>query len=877
MVDVAGLPENLQLKIMGLVVGPPPVAPAAPAPPAAAAAPADADCADADCAGLLSRYAAHGYGWQDGFVAPSTTAELRRLCESAAPALTQAGVSSKDTHRTDQAARGDSTAWVPLRAPPRPRVVRVGVLGSTRGSSLQPILDALGAAELGGIEISLVISNKKDAGILQRAAQHGLPWRHVPCKKGTPRAEYDAVVTSHLEAAGCEMLLLIGFMRIVSPEFCARWDHRALNVHPSLLPAHAGGMDLEVHQAVVDAKEASSGCTVHFVEAEVDGGAICVQKSCPVLPDDTAETLKARVQPLEGPALIEATLKVAQFCRDADAPPADAAPAEAEAAAPTEAAAAVAAVAASSAWGELSGAVASLVDAHNAAAAARGGERLRLPDKLMVAHYPAGARYVAHADASLSVPHRRLAAILYLNEGWEAAHGGQLSLTPPGSGGAAVEVAPHGGRLLAFHAALTHEVLETARPRWAITAFLSAEAPSALPPPPPNPLPPPPAGPAPPPDVCAADAGAATIFVSIAAYRDPEAPHTIADLFAKAAHPSRIFVGACFQCGDGDDDAACVDLSGLKPEWAANVRTLRLHWKEARGPAWARALIQAKLYSGEGYVLQIDSHSRAAAGWDASLLDMLKRCGSPRPVLSTYPLPYEDAGAAAALSDETRPTLLCTQPAAKAYDADGMLRFRARLLSRPPVAPVAGAFWAAGFSFSPASVIADAPYDPHLPFLFFGEEVSMAARMWTRGYDLYAPDAPVLYHRYERNYRSTFWEGAATLDDAAALKVASQARVRRLLAGEPLVPPPPPADASSTAAAVPATVPSEYAALWPAADAAVWGLGAVRTLAEYEAMSGVSFAKKAVAGRAERGGLRKDEFYDRFADLEAMLAARDAA
>ena len=93
----------------------------------------------------------------------------------------------------------------------------------------------------------------------------------MPCKKGTPRAEYDAVVTSHLEAAGCEMLLLIGFMRIVSPEFCSRWDHRALNVHPSLLPAHAGGMDLEVHQAVVDAKEASSGCTVHFVEAEVDG------------------------------------------------------------------------------------------------------------------------------------------------------------------------------------------------------------------------------------------------------------------------------------------------------------------------------------------------------------------------------------------------------------------------------------------------------------------------------------------------------------------------------------------------------------------------------------------------------------------------------
>ena len=201
-----------------------------------------------------------------------------------------------------------------------------------------------------------MISNKKDApGILQRAAQHGLPWRHVPCKKGTPRAEYDAVVTSHLEAAGCEMLLLIGFMRIVAPEFCARWDRRALNVHPSLLPAHAGGMDLEVHQAVVDAKEASSGCTVHFVEAEVDGGAICVQKSCPVLPDDTAETLKARVQPSRDPP----SSRPRSRWRSSAATPTrrrptrrrrPTAPAEAEAATPTEAAAAVAAVAASSAW-----------------------------------------------------------------------------------------------------------------------------------------------------------------------------------------------------------------------------------------------------------------------------------------------------------------------------------------------------------------------------------------------------------------------------------------------------------------------------------------------------------------------------------------------
>ena len=254
---------------------------------------------------------------------------------------------------------------------------------------------------------------------------------------------------------------------------------------------------------------------------------------------------------------------------------------------------------------------------------------------------------------------------------------------------------------------------------------------------------------------------------------------------------------------------------------------------------------------------------------------MLKRCGSPRPVLSTYPLPYEDAGAAAALSDETRPTLLCTQPAAKAYDADGMLRFRARLLSRPPVAPVAGAFWAAG-SLLARERDRRRAYDPHLPFLFFGEEVSMAVRMWTRG---------TTCTRRTRPSSTTATSGTT----ARPLGGRGDARRRRRAQGGVAGARAPPARRRTAGAAAAArrrvvdgrrrsaTVPSEYAALWPAADAAVWGLGAVRTLAEYEAMSGVSFAKKAVAGRAERGGLRKDEFYDRFADLEAMLAARDAA
>lgn len=191
------------------------------------------------------------------------------------------------------------------------RLVRVGVLGSTRGSSLQPVLRALASGALRGVEIALIVSNKSDAGILQRAQLHGIPSVHLPLGKSASgqkrnRDEYDAEVTKVLQASGCDVVLCCGWMRILSASFCERWHRRCMNVHPSLLPKHAGGMDLQVHQAVLDARETESGCTVHLVEAVVDGGAIVVQKRCAVLPSDSAQSLKERVQALEGIALCEA-------------------------------------------------------------------------------------------------------------------------------------------------------------------------------------------------------------------------------------------------------------------------------------------------------------------------------------------------------------------------------------------------------------------------------------------------------------------------------------------------------------------------------------------------------------------------------------------
>jgi hypothetical protein len=114
-------------------------------------------------------------------------------------------------------------------------------------------------------------------------------------------------VSAALAESGVELVLLIGYMRNVSPSFVKRWKYRCLNVHPSLLPEFAGGMDTDVHAAIIAAGRQTTGCTVHFVENAVDEGQIVLQKTCSVDPvKDTPEVLKARVQLLEGEALIEA-------------------------------------------------------------------------------------------------------------------------------------------------------------------------------------------------------------------------------------------------------------------------------------------------------------------------------------------------------------------------------------------------------------------------------------------------------------------------------------------------------------------------------------------------------------------------------------------
>ena len=112
-------------------------------------------------------------------------------------------------------------------------------------------------------------------------------------------------MTSTLKEHNVDLILLIGFMRILSSTFCKNWSGKILNVHPSLLPKYAGGMDTNVHEEVLKNNDEETGCTIHLVTDEVDGGPIIIQKKCKVDSNDTIDSLKSKVQSLEGEAFLE--------------------------------------------------------------------------------------------------------------------------------------------------------------------------------------------------------------------------------------------------------------------------------------------------------------------------------------------------------------------------------------------------------------------------------------------------------------------------------------------------------------------------------------------------------------------------------------------
>ncbi|CAK0852478.1 unnamed protein product [Prorocentrum cordatum] len=212
------------------------------------------------------------------------------------------------------------------------------------------------------------------------------------------------------------------------------------------------------------------------------------------------------------------------------------------------------------------------------------------------------------------------------------------------------------------------------------------------------------------------------------------------------------------------------------------------------GTFWSKTLASPRLrclrvgtrFAGEDFVLQLDSHYRMAEGWDEELVSQLRLCASPKPILTTYPSSYtlpEDycpgGPDRARLNPQTHPIVMCAR---EFGEADGFLRsggkavFAERLGATPP----ASLFWAAGFAFCSSAVLEEVPYDPGLEDLFFGEEPCMAARLWTSGWDFFAPTRVLGYHLWTRSHRPVFREHAG--EERRRREASSQARARRLLA-----------------------------------------------------------------------------------------------
>jgi hypothetical protein len=304
-----------------------------------------------------------------------------------------------------------------------------------------------------------------------------------------------------------------------------------------------------------------------------------------------------------------------------------------------------------------------------------------------------------------------------------------------------------------------------------------------------------------------------SIFVSIAAYRDPQLIPTIEHCLSRARRPEHLRFGICWQHGPEEASLPFAD--------DPRFRIQEFDWRESRGVGWARAEVM-KQFGGEDWYLQLDSHHRFADDWDLALLELAGRTGSPKPVISTYVPPFDPATG-----------VLEGEPLQMNFDrftADGIVLFRPGLIPdwRSRTGPVRARFVSAHFLFAPGRFVTDVPYDAGI--YFAGEEISLSVRAFTHGYDLFHPNAVVLWHEYSREYRThKHWDDHVKKEGIAFewhhRDRASVNWVRRLLENS---------------------------------VAGTFGCGSARTLADYERYAGLSFRERRVDERTVQGAEPSD-------------------
>jgi formyltetrahydrofolate-dependent phosphoribosylglycinamide formyltransferase len=189
--------------------------------------------------------------------------------------------------------------------------LKLAVLGSTKGTDMQAIIDVIEKGELDA-KIVAVISSRENAFILERAKKHNLENFYVNSKEFASREDYDKAIIKILEEKETELVLLIGYDKILSDHFCQAYRYKIMNIHPSLLPAFAGMFDKNVHQEILNFGAKVSGCTLHFVTEDVDAGPIIAQKAVTVDENETVDSLKDKVQAAEQEVFLKAIKQFAQ-------------------------------------------------------------------------------------------------------------------------------------------------------------------------------------------------------------------------------------------------------------------------------------------------------------------------------------------------------------------------------------------------------------------------------------------------------------------------------------------------------------------------------------------------------------------------------------
>jgi phosphoribosylglycinamide formyltransferase-1 len=185
-------------------------------------------------------------------------------------------------------------------------MTRLGILLSGRGSNFLAIAQAIEQGSLPGASIAVVLSNRPDAAGIPAARQRGLAAQVIPAQ-GRTRAEHDAEIVACLRRHQVDLVCLAGYMRLLSPQFVAAFPNAILNIHPSLLPAFPG---LDAQRQALEYGVAVSGCTVHFVDDQLDHGVIVLQRTVPVLADDDEASLSARILEQEHQSYPEAIARV---------------------------------------------------------------------------------------------------------------------------------------------------------------------------------------------------------------------------------------------------------------------------------------------------------------------------------------------------------------------------------------------------------------------------------------------------------------------------------------------------------------------------------------------------------------------------------------